>query len=60
MNWTEETRVEHYFVSYGNLVEGYGSSMDPHICGDESEPCVTLTKTRKVTDWTLTERKVQP
>lgn len=51
-----ETRTEHYFQSYGQVVKGYGSSMDPHHCGDPNEPCVTITQEREVTDWETVSR----
>jgi hypothetical protein len=46
-----ETRKTHTYRAYGMLLPGYGSSMDPHRCGDPDEPCVTVTEQREVSDW---------
>lgn len=47
----KETRVDHVYRLYGRWVRGYGSSMDPHRCGDESEPCTKVTWEREVSPW---------
>lgn len=51
----EETRVTHYFKAYGRTFTGYGPSMDPHRCGDPTEPCWKVIEKRTVTAWEVTE-----
>lgn len=47
----EEVEVIHYYVFYGKTLTGYGPSMDPHRCGDPTEPCWKVRKTRWVGEW---------
>lgn len=53
-----ETRVEHYYQAYGMMINGYGSSMDPHRCGDPNEPCVIVRYEREVSPWKQVYKKV--
>lgn len=56
---TTETKTEHFHAFYGRMVSGYGPSMDPHVCGNTDEPCVTITYERKVTPWREVNRVTQ-
>lgn len=51
--WVEERRETHYYKFYGRILSGYGPSMDPHRCGDPSEPCSVVVETRRVTPWVV-------
>lgn len=55
-----ETRVSHTYEFHGKTVEGYGPSMDPHLCGDPDEPCRTVTEARTVTPWQVVSEVVLP
>ena len=57
----KEVRTEHYFQPAIGMfpVKGYGSSMDPHNCGDPNEPCVKITQEREVTNWETVETEAK-
>lgn len=55
-----ETRTTHYYEFYGRTLTGYGPSMDPHRCGDPSEPCRVVVEQRAVTPWRVVETRVIP
>lgn len=53
-----ETAKEHFYTAHGVNIRGYGPSMDPHRCGDPTEPCVTYTYERQVSEWELVDAEV--
>jgi len=55
-----ETRTTHHYLFYGRVLTGYGPSMDPHRCGDPTEPCVVITEERTVTPWRVASKKRLP
>jgi hypothetical protein len=55
-----ETRLTHYYEFYGRTLKGYGPSMDPHRCGDPSEPCRIVTEERTVSPWLIVSDVVTP
>lgn len=52
-----EKRKRHYYFSYGRWIEGYGPSMDPHVCGERDERCYTVYEQRSVGEWQKTGMK---
>lgn len=55
-----ETKTKHQYLFYGRWLDGYGPSMDPHRCGDPSEPCVTITYEREVSEWKQVSHEWRP
>jgi hypothetical protein len=53
-----ETRTDHVYYFYGRIVSGYGPSMDPHRCGDPTQPCRRTTSTRTVSPWRVESEEV--
>lgn len=51
-----ETKVEHWYYFFGRMLSGHGPSMDPHRCGDPSEPCYKVTYEREVSDWAMVDK----
>ena len=49
----EETRVEreHRWFEYGRWFPGFGSSMDPHRCGDPGTTCQWRERTVTFGPW---------